>query len=104
MPTIRERNENDPIVAQKELKAMLNVVPNPFGNRLVIHFALQGESNGSISLTNAIGQVIKSQEFTHKSVGEYEEIMETNDVAPGVYYLTLQTKDGVETKKIVKQL
>jgi hypothetical protein len=104
MPTIRERDEKDPIIAQKELKTMLNVVPNPFENRLTIHFALQEDSNVSISLTNAIGQVIKIQEFTQKGIGEYDEIMETNDVAPGVYYLTLQTKFGVETKKIVKQL
>jgi Secretion system C-terminal sorting domain len=103
IPTIRERDE-EPITAQKDLKTMLNVVPNPFENRLVIHFTLQEESNGSISLTNSIGQVIKTQEFTQKSAGEYDEIMETNDVAPGVYYLTLQTKFGVETKKIVKQL
>jgi hypothetical protein len=95
---------NDPIIAQKELKTMLNVVPNPFENRLTIHFALQEDSNVSISLTNAIGQVIKIQEFTQKGIGEYDEIMETNDVAPGVYYLTLQTKFGVETKKVVKQL
>jgi hypothetical protein len=104
VPTSRERDENDPITVQKEAKTMLNVVPNPFENRLTIHFALQEDSNVSISLTNAIGQVIKIQEFTQKGIGEYNEIMETNDVAPGVYYLTLQTKFGVETKKIVKQL
>ncbi|MEN9609697.1 MAG: hypothetical protein RLZZ628_511 [Bacteroidota bacterium] len=104
VPTSRERDEEEPIAAQKELKTMLNVVPNPFANQLTIHFALQEDSNGSISLTNAIGQVIKIQEFTQKGTGKYEEIMETNDVAPGVYYLTLQTKSGVETKKIVKQL
>jgi hypothetical protein len=103
VPTSRER-EDDPIVAQKELKNMLDVVPNPFENRLTIHFTLQEDSNVLISLTNSIGQIIKSQEFTQKNVGEYDEIMETNDVAPGVYYLTLQTKFGVETKKIVKQL
>jgi Secretion system C-terminal sorting domain len=82
----------------------LDIVPNPFANQLTIHFALQEVSPVSISLMNAIGQVIKSQAFTQKEIGEYEEIMETNDIAPGIYYLTLQTKSGVETKKIVKQL
>jgi Secretion system C-terminal sorting domain len=104
-PTMREDEPTVDVTNRNyQFTQSLAVVPNPFENHLVIHFALAEDSPVSISLTNAIGQVIKIQEFTQKSTGKYEEIMETNDVAPGVYYLTLQTKSGVETKKIVKQL
>jgi hypothetical protein len=85
-------------------KLFLKLYPNPFNNELIIDFAITELSNVSISLSNSIGQLIKTIELSEQAAGNHQQVIMTTDIAPGVYYLTLQTKFGVETKKIVKQL
>lgn len=71
---------------------------------MIIDFAITELSNVSLSLSNSIGQVIQTVELVEQSAGNYQQVMQTTDITPGVYYLTIKTKFGVETKKVVKQL
>ncbi len=80
-----------------------NISPNPFSNEITVDFMAESETSMSIDLANALGQTVKSLNFGTKGKGSYQETIETPDLAPGVYFLTLRTQNGSETKKIVKQ-
>ena len=79
------------------------VSPNPFTNQITIDLNIEEKTNANLDLSNAVGQTLKSINLGMKEKGSYQETIETNDLAPGIYFLTLRTQNGTETKKIVKQ-
>lgn len=105
------RNKYDPKVPIKSketsaelLERYLKVAPNPFSSELKIDFVITEFSDVTLSMTNAVGQVIQAIDFPAQQAGDYQHIIRTTDIAPGVYFLTLKTKYCIETQKIVKQL
>jgi Secretion system C-terminal sorting domain len=80
-----------------------NISPNPFTNQITIDLNIEEATSANLDLSNAVGQTLKSMRLGVKEKGSYQETIETNDLAPGIYFLTLRTQNGTETKKIVKQ-
>jgi hypothetical protein len=79
------------------------ISPNPFTDQITIDLNIEEATNANLDLSNAVGQTLKSMRLGVKEKGSYQETIETNDLAPGIYFLTLRTQNGTETKKIVKQ-
>jgi hypothetical protein len=79
------------------------ISPNPFTNQITIDLNIEEATSANLDLSNAVGQTLKSMNLGMKEKGSYQETIETNDLAPGIYFLTLRSKNGTETKKIVKQ-
>jgi Secretion system C-terminal sorting domain len=79
------------------------ISPNPFTNQITIDLNIEEATSANLDLSNAVGQTLKSMKLGIKEKGSYQETIETNDLAPGIYFLTLRTQNGTETKKIVKQ-
>jgi Secretion system C-terminal sorting domain len=80
-----------------------SISPNPFTDQIIIDLNIEEATTASLNVTNAIGQTLKTVNLGVRETGSYQETIETSDLAPGVYLLTLRTQNGVETKKIIKQ-
>ena len=86
-----------------KFKTPFIISPNPFSNTISLEYSIVEDQTVTIDLANALGQTVKSLNFGTRGKGSYQETIETPDIAPGVYFLTLRTQNGSETKKIVKQ-
>lgn len=66
--------------------------PNPFNGNLIV----QSEQSGTITITNGIGQQV-AQEMVDGSTQ-----LDLSNLSSGVYYATIETAEGKNTQKIVK--
>jgi Secretion system C-terminal sorting domain len=82
--------------------ADFEVYPNPASDLLNVDYVLNKKSIVQISITNTLGQVVKTQANEIKSEGNQLEIFKINDLANGIYLLNLRTEAGLVTKKFVK--
>ena len=104
-PSSATSHQNDDYLIQQVKKASTSfeISPNPFSNTISLEYSVAEDQTVRIDLANALGQTVKSLNFGTRGKGSYQETIETPDLAPGVYFLTLRTQNGSETKKIVKQ-
>ena len=73
------------------------IAPNPADAALTVQIA-NAQTDGKIALYDASGRTIKEYAL---SAGTTSYTMNTGDVAPGFYFVTVQTNEGIETKKVV---
>jgi hypothetical protein len=65
--------------------------PNPAASEVRIPFALKNAANVKVSITNSVGQAIKTQDMGKATSGE--AVFTTSDLANGVYFYTVDA-DG----------
>jgi hypothetical protein len=92
-----------PPISQRLLSSSLQVSPNPFKEGIRVQFEVVESGNIQIWLVNGLGQVIQTVINTELQKGFYEELLFTSELANGFYYIMMQSKQGVQSKKIVKQ-
>ena len=73
--------------------------PNPASDVLQVKMSLQKEDDVSISLVNIAGQNILQKNILH--VRNIQESFYINGLAKGIYFLKIQTSQGVAAEKIV---
>jgi hypothetical protein len=73
--------------------------PNPASDVLQVKMSLQKEDNVSISLVNTAGQSILQKNILHAR--NIQESFYINGLAKGIYFLKIQTSQGVAAEKIV---
>lgn len=78
----------------------LQVYPNPADNNLNISFSSEQKQNVEISLSNLTGQTILAMEYPLYS-GYFKEVISLNEIPAGVYFLKINSLQGIETRKIV---
>ena len=85
----------DPNAVSDAVFASVVIAPNPFGERL----AIQHETliSGTYTLLNAQGVVVRSGEIEGS-----ETVLETADLASGVYLLRIAAKGTTKTYRLVK--
>ena len=76
--------------------------PNPFKDELFISFELSETEQVRVFFTNTMGQVVQTAITGTRDKGLYEETINTQALAAGVYYLTLETSQGRKTVKVLK--
>lgn len=81
----------------------INAQPNPFSNQLSIDLKITEDTETSIELSNNLGQIIRTIDLGIKEKGIYQESINTSDLPSGIYFITLRTPQGIETKKLVKE-
>jgi hypothetical protein len=72
--------------------------PNPATEQVRVPFILNVNSDVKVTLTNAIGQVVKSQSF--KSVTSQVAVFSTSDLANGMYIYTVEANGQRESGRI----
>jgi len=75
----------------------VELFPNPITNKLIIN---NTEQIQKVLISNTLGQIVKEEILTGKNT----VVISTQNLQPGIFFVTLQGFDGNEvTKKIVKQ-
>lgn len=81
-------------IPENEIKSVIKLYPNPVGDQFKIEVT---NSNSIIHVK--IFDVSGKQLLTFKPSENYN----VRDLASGVYFVSVETSDGTETKKIIKQ-
>ena len=98
-PTVAEyasvKNINNAVYTEAE------AYPNPAANEVNITFAINQNTNATVSVTNAIGQVIATQKVNAVSGQSNKVTFSTADLSAGVYFYTLEAKGQRTTSRFV---
>ena len=93
-------NNNVGLSEVEALEATVRVYPNPSNGSFVIEIANEAWLTKplALTLTDCVGNNVYSATITHPT-----STIQTESLANGIYFLTLQTKDKKVTKKIIIQ-
>jgi len=80
--------------------------PNPFNSSTRIRFQITEPGNMSVKIYNIIGQKIKTLVNEDREIGSYKISWDGRDdmgrnVSSGVYFIRLQTKNNIYTRKLL---
>ncbi|MBN1340372.1 MAG: T9SS type A sorting domain-containing protein [Bacteroidales bacterium] len=76
--------------------------PNPFSGSTKLRFQITHQGNVECNLYNFTGAVVCQLLNEDKLPGIHEFEIEGRDLKPGIYFCTLKTNNGIQTKKIIK--
>lgn len=79
----------------------LEIAPNPFSESLRIQFNLDKRKDLTIELYNTLGQRQLTASFT-ANIGNNAQLLDTNLLPDGAYFLAIKSIDGIVTRKVVK--
>lgn len=81
-------------------EATMLVAPNPMGERAAIFLSNPNNEVFNMTMTNIMGQVVRTQNNINTNVVEIEKA----DLTSGVYFITLQNEKGAKiTEKLIVQ-
>ncbi|MDA8535702.1 T9SS type A sorting domain-containing protein, partial [Flavobacteriales bacterium] len=80
----------------------LDVYPNPSRDVFNISFTSESIQDLRVRILNVVGEVIASEEL-QQFIGEYTKQINLEDNAKGIYFLEIETNDGVVNKKLILQ-
>ncbi len=72
--------------------------PNPFNPSTNIQFDIRENENGVLSIYNIKGQLIESQQYNS---GKHNYLWDASKQSSGIYLYELETKNTIETKKML---
>lgn len=75
--------------------------PNPFNPSTTIEFALSSRSHVRLSIWNVIGQEVAMLVDGEKSSGTHRIAWDASGLPSGVYFYRLETKQFIQTKKML---
>lgn len=75
--------------------------PNPFNPTTFISYTLSRPGVVTLTVTNAIGQTVATLVNGHREAGRHNEVFSAGTLTSGVYFYTLTTPLGVQTKKMM---
>lgn len=87
------------IPADAALKEGVQIFPNPVNANMTIRFDLEAPAFISMKMLNTSGQ--KVAEWSATSYQQNSIQLSVQDLAPGIYYLWMNSEQGQEVKKIV---
>ena len=77
----------------------LNIFPNPSNNYLNLDFTLNATSTVTISMIDVTGKAVYNNKLSNLT-GNQGLVINTSNLANGVYSLSLQTTEGTITRKV----
>jgi len=80
----------------------LDVYPNPSRDLFNISFTSEDKQDLRVRILNLIGEELISENL-EQFIGEYTKQINLSDNAKGIYFLEIETNDGVINKKLVLQ-
>ncbi|MBT5615420.1 MAG: T9SS type A sorting domain-containing protein, partial [Flavobacteriales bacterium] len=82
--------------------ANLDVYPNPSRDVFNISFTAQSIQDLRVRILNVVGELIISEDLD-QFIGEYTKQINLHENAKGIYFLEIETNDGVVNKKLILQ-
>ncbi|MEL6863102.1 MAG: choice-of-anchor I family protein [Bacteroidota bacterium] len=98
------REQNLPAKLQS-VDLQLNVFPNPFIEQVILSYDLDQDQEIELYLSNTEGKRLVTLQTLLQSAGQHQlELTDVmKDIAPGAYFISLQTKAEVQTIGLQKQ-
>lgn len=75
--------------------------PNPFNPTTFISYQLSTPGHVKLIVTNALGQKVATVVDGYREAGRQNEVFTADQLPTGVYFYTLTTQAGVQTKKMM---
>ncbi len=95
------------LVAANEIKeaSAFDVFPNPVskGNTLFIELTADEAVQGDVQLVNLSGQLVRELRGQKMAKGNNQFQLNTAELESGIYFVKIQTEEGLLTKKVVIQ-
>ena len=82
----------------EELFSNINIYPNPSDGFFTVEFRNAKENNPAIRIVNSIGDMIFFEKLKNGEISKYINI---STFSKGIYFIELQTDDGVINKKLI---
>ncbi|MCK4748059.1 MAG: T9SS type A sorting domain-containing protein [Bacteroidales bacterium] len=73
----------------------VSIYPNPAAERITVQYP----DMSGVTISNVLGQSVKSLEFQYTD----HEVIEVSDLEAGLYFIILDTADGMVSSKFVKE-
>jgi hypothetical protein len=91
-------------IQENELLSIGSILtkPNPFKSEVTLEYELQQSSYVQLSLYNQLGKRVMEILDKYQAKGKHELKIKGNDLPSGIYFCTLKTSEGIQTKKIIK--
>ena len=89
-------------IESQGLLAECHVWPNPASELLHLSFVVEKQQYINVQLFNATGSVVFSKDLKSFS-GKYEEQIQVDKLAKGIYILKITGEKGIYNKKVVIQ-
>ena len=80
------------------LSAYISLTPNPARNLSVLSFVTQQEGRVSITLYDAVGRLVENIIDRPMSTGNHSVNLDAQNLAAGIYFVRVETPDGVGSK------
>ena len=80
--------------------ASMNVYPNPMTNTATVDFNLTEASDVTITLVNALGQSVLTENLGNLGAGEQNYSLNAETLSNGLYFLNIKAGNGTITKKV----
>jgi hypothetical protein len=78
--------------------------PNPFKNIVNLDIVTGGDAEQmNVKVMNIAGQVVYTTNVNVASNSRINQTLELSSLTPGIYFISMETKNGVETQKLIKQ-
>lgn len=95
-----------PPIQQKNIKipkvSTLQIMPNPFKAQAVIEYNLSVDEPVYLILSDVRGRRLKVlANATYQTAGKHQVVVNAEGLTKGLYFITLKTKERIETKKIL---
>lgn len=82
--------------------ANVTAFPNPANNTLTVPVTVKAEGNVNVSITNLMGQVVKTQDLGKAAAGQTKTAtFNTSDLAAGVYMYVVESNGQRMTNRVV---
>ena len=83
------------------LENTLTIRPNPFSNQAIIDYHLATSGNLWIGLHDITGKIVKVvYNRTNTKAGDYQLLLQSENLENGAYWLTMRTQNDILTKKL----
>ena len=82
--------------------ANLDIYPNPSRDVFNISFTSESIQDLRVRILNVVGEVIALEDL-QQFIGEYTKQINLEDNAKGIYFLEIETNDGIINKKLIIQ-
>ncbi len=88
-------------ITSTNASASLELMPNPTNGEFVLHTDFTKSTDGTIRITNALGQIVSESQFF--AISELNQTIDLSNQPNGIYLVSVVSGDGIAQKRVVKQ-
>ncbi len=96
--TLTIQNDENQLPDLPTASILHNNYPNPFNPSTMINFSINQGENGSLTILNAKGQVMETQNY---EAGEHQFNWDATNYSSGIYFYKLETQNYTNIKKMI---